>query len=56
MHQAEGETALEVAIRNNEHEVVNAWESIKREATAAREERARQVVIISYSIVWYCHE
>ena len=45
-----------MAISCNNPEVVNAWESIKREATAAREERARQVVIISYSIVWYCHE
>jgi hypothetical protein len=43
-----GKTALQKAIGWNQHEVVNAWELIKREATAAKEERARQVMIVHH--------
>ena len=46
-----GRTALQVAIAKNRHAVVNAWESMKSEAKAAREERARKVMIITLLVV-----
>ena len=46
-----GRTALQGAIHNNRHAVVNGWESMKSEAKAAREERARKVMIITQLVV-----
>ena len=46
------ETALQLAIRYNKHALVSAWESFKREATAARVERARKVMIHDVAICY----
>ena len=46
-----GKTALQVAIDWNKHALVNGWESMKSEAKAAREERARKVMIITLLVV-----